>query len=504
MGILTANRSVDANTSGANNYISPWTGQFAQSYTGKKQYELSNHLGNVLATITDKKIGVSLASDSSLIDHYEADVKTAQDYYPFGMVMPGRMFTAISIPGGTYSGTTTVNGYTLPVDLTVSSRTGTTPSTYTATHNIDLTEGFESVTNDDVTAYIADTSYAGGGNGDDDGSAIAGSGKYRYGFNGKEKDDEVKGVGDQIDYGMRVYDPRVGRFMSLDPLQKKYPELSPYQVASNSPIAHIDLDGLEKALPWYLRENKYGGKPVLTLGLGDLPTAERWEYGDHPWYSDESVFTFARNTVASGWNGIANTWNDAMNGKTGTDIAAESIQNIQETKPSDFKKAQTWENIFGGILTAYAIKRIGGAYGSVVRSAESALARNRTTFAKGFYEEAGYSPTKTLDHIKGIDLTKPVSEVTYKKGTQLEQWTYVDEQGNPKMGDYYTIPGTDPTKLGIPLKGRVKTTVVLTEDTKFLKSTTADIPDWRPGETGTLQGGGTQLFQAGVKYKIKK
>ncbi|HVU57814.1 MAG TPA: hypothetical protein VHD83_22285 [Puia sp.] len=78
-----------------------------------------------------------------MIDHYEAEVSTAQDYYPFGMIMPGRMYTAISIPGGSYAQTTTVNGYSLPVDLTVNSRTGTTPSTYTATHDIDLTEGFE-------------------------------------------------------------------------------------------------------------------------------------------------------------------------------------------------------------------------------------------------------------------------------------------------------------------------------------------------------------------------
>ena len=28
----------------------------------------------------------------------------------------------------------------------------------------------------------------------------------------------------------------------------KYPELTPYQFASNSPIAHIDLDGLEKTI----------------------------------------------------------------------------------------------------------------------------------------------------------------------------------------------------------------------------------------------------------------
>ena len=71
------------------------------------------------------------------------------------------------------------------------------------------------------------------------------AGKYRYGFNGKEKDNEVKGDGNQQDYGMRIYDPRLGRFLSVDPLQKSYPELTPYQFASNGPIANIDLDGLE-------------------------------------------------------------------------------------------------------------------------------------------------------------------------------------------------------------------------------------------------------------------
>ncbi len=68
----------------------------------------------------------------------------------------------------------------------------------------------------------------------------------RYGFNGKEKDDEVTGSdGTDYDYGMRMYDARLGRFMSVDPLTKKYPTLSPYQFASNSPISGVDLDGLE-------------------------------------------------------------------------------------------------------------------------------------------------------------------------------------------------------------------------------------------------------------------
>jgi RHS repeat-associated protein len=63
----------------------------------------------------------------------------------------------------------------------------------------------------------------------------------RYGFNGKENDPETN----TQDYGMRIYDPRVGRFLSVDPITGEYPELTPYQFASNRPIQGIDLDGLE-------------------------------------------------------------------------------------------------------------------------------------------------------------------------------------------------------------------------------------------------------------------
>ena len=116
----------------------------------------------MLVTVSDKKIQHS--TDGTTIDYYNADIVSANDYYPFGMQMPGRTYN---------------------------------------------------------------------------------SGNYRYGFNGKENDNEVKGDGNQQDYGMRIYDPRVGRFLSVDPLQKNYPELTPYQFSSNSPIENSDLDGAE-------------------------------------------------------------------------------------------------------------------------------------------------------------------------------------------------------------------------------------------------------------------
>jgi len=68
---------------------------------------------------------------------------------------------------------------------------------------------------------------------------------YRYGFNGKEKDQSGEFGLTSYDYGFRIYNPAIAKFLSVDPLTKDYPELTPYQFASNTPIAAIDLDGLE-------------------------------------------------------------------------------------------------------------------------------------------------------------------------------------------------------------------------------------------------------------------
>ncbi len=71
---------------------------------------------------------------------------------------------------------------------------------------------------------------------------------YRYGFNGKEQDSILGGGrGIDYDYGFRIYDARAVRFLSVDPLTNKYPELTPYQFASNNPIYNIDIDGKEGA-----------------------------------------------------------------------------------------------------------------------------------------------------------------------------------------------------------------------------------------------------------------
>jgi RHS repeat-associated protein len=162
---------------------------------GYKFFELSNHLGNVLVTVSDRKLQFAATLNSTVVGYYLPDLVTANDYYPFGMGMPGRKFSA--------------------------------------------------------------------------------SGAYRYGFNGKENDNDVKGQGNQQDYGMRIYDPRIGKFLSVDPLTGEYPELTPYQFASNSPIDAIDLDGLEAVFV----NKRTGERKTGPVWPGSVPAKDGWVDG---------------------------------------------------------------------------------------------------------------------------------------------------------------------------------------------------------------------------------
>jgi RHS repeat-associated protein len=130
----------------------------------QKRYELTDHLGNVRAVVSDRKLcdNSALPTPPTL---YRAEVLNQTDFYPFGMI----------------SRSTTASG-----------------------------------------------------------------GDYRFGFQGQEKDDEVYGApGTSLAFEYRMNDPRIGRFLSIDPLVKNYPDISPYAYVANSPIVYVDIDGRE-------------------------------------------------------------------------------------------------------------------------------------------------------------------------------------------------------------------------------------------------------------------
>ena len=45
------------------------------------------------------------------------------------------------------------------------------------------------------------------------------------------------------DFGARIYNSKVARWLSLDPLAHEYPDLSDYLFVAGNPIMYIDIDG---------------------------------------------------------------------------------------------------------------------------------------------------------------------------------------------------------------------------------------------------------------------
>ena len=122
---------------------------------------------------------------------------------------------------------------------------------------------------------------------------------YRYGFQGQEKDDEVKGTGNSINYKYRMHDPRIGRFFAVDPLTAKYPFYSPYAFSGNRVIDMVELEGLEPTYPDNFKTGitkirksnaakvKIGNESASAFGRVDAQTL--FDYYDLNYKAKESV-----------------------------------------------------------------------------------------------------------------------------------------------------------------------------------------------------------------------
>jgi RHS repeat-associated protein len=96
----------------------------------------------------------------------------------------------------------------------------------------------------------------------------AGNTSYRYGFNGKENDDEAYGDDNELNFEARIADPRVGRLLSVDPKSNKYPTWSPYAYGFNNPITVVDIDGQENIVVVGAQHDRSSGNKLMFVLQG--------------------------------------------------------------------------------------------------------------------------------------------------------------------------------------------------------------------------------------------
>jgi RHS repeat-associated protein len=125
---------------------------------------------------------------------------------------------------------------------------------------------------------------------------------YRYGFNGKENDNDIEN-GAQ-DYGMRIYDGRTGRFLSIDPIASDYAFYSPYQFAGNKPIVAADLDGLEEWMKSQEFALKRQAEIRLRSAIENQPTIRAYNPADRSftqkWRDSKNIFARVTYSMANG------------------------------------------------------------------------------------------------------------------------------------------------------------------------------------------------------------
>jgi RHS repeat-associated protein len=92
---------------------------------------------------------------------------------------------------------------------------------------------------------------------------------YRYAFNSMERDDEVKGEGNSYDFGARMYDSRIGRWLSIDAQSHTQPSWSPYKGFYSNPLIFNDPDGNTEYLTIFYDNKKTGEKVQIRIQVSD-------------------------------------------------------------------------------------------------------------------------------------------------------------------------------------------------------------------------------------------
>ncbi|MCO5259950.1 MAG: hypothetical protein M9916_07390 [Crocinitomicaceae bacterium] len=324
---------------------------------GNKRYELSNHLGNVLTVISDKPIP---HNNGGTVDYFMADIKSAYDYSPFGVMLTGRTFegretvchdstiqatqNALEESFGTWgSWTAMADGLvTYVADEMQVSNPSTSKKNIGASKTFTTGEGLHSVSfkvignmcsnivfwppsntpipiqvivRDNANNIVASGNYTAAGSYNlsftpvssgatykiefymanasalcffrvddvlvsyEDESVLTVckevDGFYPYSFQGQLRDDEIKGKGNSYDFGARMYDSRLGRFLSIDPAFDLQPSEGVYNFAGNSPIFYIDCQGNFKwpgtAQEQKALENKYPKFTKIMMNIHKMP-----------------------------------------------------------------------------------------------------------------------------------------------------------------------------------------------------------------------------------------
>jgi RHS repeat-associated protein len=247
------------------------------------------------------------------------------------------------------------------------------------------------------------------------------SSTYRYGYNGKENDNEVKGEGSSVDFGARIYDSRLGRFLSLDPMSAINPGEAPYTYAGNSPIGLTDFEGLFKISPYFVK--KYPTlakilKYVLPAYINDASRRDQWiskmgfsksqiedgtakaawedmlTYGKGPWITPTLIKTEIKQGGLRGYSiyasrfgeGSGNTYDETDGYMDNVSFSSSMLQNLETA----LKASNDEEVAFNAFRTMILIIHESGHWARFRKVQKPERSGSRFNFEEGAMAEEGF------------------------------------------------------------------------------------------------------------------
>ena len=238
------------------------------------------------------------------------------------------------------------------------------------------------------------------------------AGAYCYGFTGKENDYKGEwGNQNHYDYGFRIYNPSIAKFLSVGLLTKSYPELTPYQFASNRPIDGIDLDGLE-----YLNSTSIYSEGI-SVSIGNF-------YGGSIGITNGTAWDMIGKTQFKAytaiWPGNQNLYESSDNPRmiTGAEVGVDAGFSLAFNKPI-FSKAMEAIGVSMGTMSAK------WGWGGSIQFGENLLGVRLGLGVGGSFKTGDQSVI-----YESISITKSESEkIVTGKGWYLSDPFYYEEDG---------------------------------------------------------------------------